>query len=147
MIRVKNSIKVFTVLMAVVVMIALAGIQGKAFAADVKATKLPADGGEPGKDYMTYIKALQKKDGATIRKMTEVPAGTSDKDLKGQMEMMTAMTPTDQKIMSTAMNKDTAVLKVTGKLEGKKQFGTIEMQKKGGVWKITKEDWSEKEKK
>ena len=96
---------------------------------------------------MTYLKALQKKDGATIRKMVEVPPGTPDEALKGQMEMMSSMTPTDQKIISGTISKDTAVLRVTGKLEGKKQYGTVEMQKKGGVWKITKEDWSEKEKK
>ncbi len=60
--------------------------------------------------------------------------------------MMSAMTPADQKIVSGTMNKDTAVLKVTGRLEGKKQYGTIGMQKKGGVWKITNEDLSEKEK-
>jgi len=124
-----------------------AGIQGTAFAAGAKGSKLQAGGGEPGKDYMTYLKALQKKDGATIRKMAEVPAGTSDKELKEQMEMMSAMTPTDQKIVSSTMNKDTAVLKVIGKLEGKKQYGTISMQKKGGVWKITKEEWSDTEKK
>ena len=145
--KVKSLFKVFTVAAAVVVMMAMVGIQGKAFAAEAKGTKLPADGGEPGKDYMTYVKAVHKKDGATIRKMAEVPAGTSDKDLKGQMDMMAGMTPTDQKIMSGTMNKDTAVLKVTGKGEGKKQYGTIEMKKKGGVWKITKEDWSDKEKK
>ncbi len=63
------------------------------------------------------------------------------------MEMMSAMTPTDQKIVSGTMNKDTAVLKVIGKMEGKKQYGTIEMKKKGGLWKITKEGWSDTEKK
>jgi predicted DNA-binding ArsR family transcriptional regulator len=108
---------------------------------------LAADGGGPGKDYMTYLKAVQNKDGAALRKMAEIPAGTSDKELREQMEMMSAMTPTDQKIVSATTNKDTAVLKVTGRMEGKKQYGTIEMGKKGGVWKITKEDWSEKEKK
>lgn len=124
-----------------------AGIQGAASAAAAKSSKLQADGGEPGRDYMTYLKALQKKDGATIRKMAEVPAGTSDKELKEQMEMISAMTPSDQKIVSANMNKDTAGLKVIGKLEGKKQYGTISMQKKGGVWKITKEEWSDTEKK
>jgi len=137
---------VFRIVIATAVgMMLVAGVCGAAFAAGV--TKLPADGGEPGKDYMTYVKAVHKKDGATIRKMAEVPPGTSDKELKEQMEMVAAITPTDQKILSGTMDKDTAVLKVTGKMEGKKQYGTIEMKKKGGVWKITKEDWSEKEKK
>jgi hypothetical protein len=143
----KGVMKIVISVAVSLVFMATAGVMTTAFATEAKGTKLPADGGEPGKGYMTYLKALQKKDGATIRKMAEVPPGTSDTDLKGQMEMMAAMTPTDQKIVSGTMNKDTAVLKVTGKLDGKKQYGTIEMKKKGGVWQITKEDWSEKEKK
>ncbi len=147
MTKMKGVFRIVIAAAVSMVLIAAAEVGTTAFAAGAKGAKLPADGGEPGKDYMTYIKALQKKDGATIRKMAEVPAGTSDKELKDQMDMMSAMTPNDQKIVSGTINKDTAVLKVTGKLENKKQYGTIEMQKKGGVWKITKEDWSEKEKK
>ncbi len=143
----KSVLKVIIAVAVSIVFMTVAGVKTTAFAADAKGTKLPADGGEPGKDYMAYVKAVHKKDGATIRKMAEVPPGTSDKDFKGQMEMAAAMTPTDQKIMSGTINKDTAVLKVTGKLEGKKQYGTISMQKKGGVWKIKKEEWSETEKK
>lgn len=147
MTKMEGVVKIVIAVAVCMAFMATAGVRTTALAAEVKGTKLPVDGGEPGKDYMTYLKALQKKDGATIRKMAEVPAGTSDKDLKGQMEMMAAMTPADQKINSGTINKDTAVLKVTGKLEGKKQYGTIEMKKKGGLWKITKEDWSETEKK
>jgi hypothetical protein len=127
------------VLAAVMFIFAVSGLRGIATAADEKS-------GEASKDYMTYLNALQKRDGATIRKMAEV-GPVSDKELKEQMDMMSAMTPTNQKIMSATTNKDTVVLKIIGKLEGKKQYGTIEMHKKGGVWKITKEDWSENEKK
>jgi hypothetical protein len=145
--KVKNVFRVVIATAASMVFLATAGVKATALAAGAEDTKLAADGGEPGKDYMTYLNALQKKDGATIRKMAEVPPGTSDNDLRGQMEMMSAMTPTDQKIVSATLDQSTAVLRVTGKLEGKKQYGRIEMQKKGGVWKITKEDWSEQEKK
>lgn len=146
MTKMRSVLKIVIAVAVSMVFMATAGVKTTAFAAGAKGTKLPADGGEPGKDYMTYVKAVHKKDGATIRKMAEVPPGTSDKDFKGQMEMAAAITPTDQKIVTGTMNKDTVVLKVTGKLDGKKQYGTIEMQKKGGVWKIRKEDWSEKEK-
>jgi len=47
--------------------------------------------------------------------------------------------------MSGTIDKDTAVLKVTGKQDGKKKDGIIEMQKMGGVWKITGEAWSSQE--
>lgn len=145
--RVKSVFKFAVAAAVIMVSMTVSGIGGMALAADAKDTKLPADGGEPGKDYLTYLKALQKRDGATIRKMAEIPAGTSDKELKEQMEMMSVMTPSDQKIVSGSINRNTATLNVTGILDEKKQFGTIELQKKGGVWKITKEDWSERPKK
>ena len=147
MTRMKKIGAVVTAIAAGIVFAATPGIRATAQASGLMGAKLATDGGEPGKDYMAYLKALQNKDGATLRKMAEIPAGTSDKDLKDQMEMMSAMTPTDQRIMSAKTNKDTAVLKVTGTLEGKSQYGTIEMKKKGGLWKITKEEWGDKWKK
>ncbi len=73
-----KSVFMFFIAFAAGMMIAVAGGKGIALAAGPAGTKLPADGGEPGKDYMKYLTALQKKDGATIRKMAEIPAGTSD---------------------------------------------------------------------
>lgn len=133
----------FAVMMVLAVVLTL---QGAAFAAGAKGSTLAAGGGEPGKDYLTYVKALQKRDGATIRKMAEV-GPVSDKELKEQMDMVAGMMPTDIRIVSGTLSADTAVLNATGMLDGKKQYGTIEMKKKGGVWKSTKEDWSEKPKK
>ncbi len=147
MIKIKSVFTAVIVAAACMVLMAAAGTKGTVFAASAEGSKLPADGGEPGKDYMSYVKAVHNRDGATIRKLAEVPPGTSDEELKGQMGMAAAMTPTDQKIVSGTMNEDRAVLKVTGMLEGKQQYGKVEMQKRGGVWKITKEEWSETEKK
>jgi hypothetical protein len=146
MTKTKSVFTVFVALAASMIILTAWG-RGTAPAAASSAAKLPADGGEPGKDYMTYVKAVHKRDGVTIRKMAEVPPGISDKEFREQMEMAAAITPKDQKILAGTINKDKALLKVTGILDGKKQYGAIEMQKKGGVWKITKEDWSETEKK
>ena len=63
------------------------------------------------------------------------------------MDMMAAMTPSDIRIVSGTLDADTALLNVTGMQDGKKQFGTIGVKKKGGVWKIMKEDWTETPKK
>ncbi len=138
----KGLLKVVPAVAAIIFFLT-AGVGVNPACAAEKGSKLPADGGEPGKDYMTYVKAVHKRDAATIRKMAEVPPGTSDKDMKQQMEMAAALTPTDQKIVSGTVSGNTAQLKVTGMLEKKKQYGSITMQKKGGVWKITKEDWKE----
>ncbi len=134
----------FGILVAVAAVMLAAGVFGTAFAGG-KGAKLPANGGEPGRDYMKYVKAVEKRDGATIRKMAEV-GQVSDKEFKEQMEMAAMLTPSNQRIISGTADEDTAVLKVTGTLEGKKQYGTVQMQKKDGVWKITKEDWSEERK-
>ncbi len=138
-----NVLTFFLAAVAIMVFAAVVDGERTVFAAEAKGVKLPADGGEPGRDYMTYVNAVHKRDGATIKKMAEVPAGTSDKEFKQQMEMAAALTPSDQKILSGTMNGNTATLKVTGILEKKKQYGTIELQKKGGVWKIRKENWTE----
>jgi hypothetical protein len=145
MIKVRGAQKIVMVLIVIIFMMAL-GVQGTAFAGDAKGTKLPADGGEPGKDYMAYVKALHAKDGATIRKMVDV-GQVSDKELKTQMDTMADMTPSDQKIVSGTINGNTAVLSLTGTLDKEKQYGTIELQKNGGLWKITKEAWSDSPKK
>ncbi len=143
----KNIFRVILAIAAAIFIVSSVGGHPTAFAEDAKVTNLPADGGEPGKDYMAYLNALKKRDGATIRKMAEVPSDTSDKELKEQMEMVSAITPSGQKIVSAGMKGSTATLNVTGVSEKKKLYGLIELQKKGDVWKITKEEWSESPKK
>jgi hypothetical protein len=112
---------------------------------DAKTGKaLPADGGEPGKVYSAYRKAIKDKDIAALRK-TAPPSqrkDMSDSDLEKGIEFMAAISPGDTKITRGYVKGDRAVLYVEGVLDGEKQYGTIEMAAEGKTWFIAKESWS-----
>ncbi|MFZ5907856.1 MAG: hypothetical protein ACOYVJ_10720 [Nitrospirota bacterium] len=106
---------------------------------------LPPDGGEPGKAYMKFVRAVHKKDIETIKKLAPSPDEGfqyTDEELKAGIEFMAALTPKDTKISKGFVEKDRAVLYVTGTLEKEKQYGTIEMIRKEGTWRVKKEAWS-----
>jgi hypothetical protein len=107
--------------------------------------KLPADGGEPGKAYMAFDKAIRTKDAAAIRKMN--PSETkdvSDKDMSDMLELMAAMSPANVKIVEGYQSGDTAVLYLTGVEGGQKRYGTVTMKKSGGAWLPGGQKWSDK---
>lgn len=114
---------------------------------DAKTGKvLPADGGEPGKAYNAYRKAIKDKDIAALRE-TAPDAGAkdmSDDDLKRIVEFMAAMSPAELKINKGYVRGDKAVLYVEGVVEGEKQFGTVEMALVNKKWFLEKESWSNK---
>lgn len=105
--------------------------------------KLPAGGGEPGKAYFAFQDAVRRKDLAAIRKLkpADVP-DMPDDDLKKALELMAAMSPTKVTITEAYINGDTAALYLTGFQGGEKQYGTVRMNKSGGVWRATQEKWS-----
>ncbi|MGE5238907.1 MAG: hypothetical protein ACM3ON_08905 [Chloroflexota bacterium] len=106
-------------------------------------TKLPADGGEPGKTYLRYHKALLNKDIATVRKVAPEPdAPMTEEQMRKAIEFMAELTPKDTAITEGYVQGDRAVLYLTGTFDGEKNYGTVEMIRKGGAWKIKKEMWS-----
>ena len=114
---------------------------------DAKSGKtLPPDGGEPGEAYMAYHAALMKKDVAEFRKFApETVKGKklTDKELQEGMEFMGLMTPpkpmVEKGFISTQGER--AVLYITGMVENEKNYGTIEMIKSGGKWRVNRESW------
>jgi len=113
---------------------------------DAKTGKaLPPDGGDPGKAYLNFVRAVHRKDLETIRKLAPLPEEGikyTDEELKGAMEFMAALTPKNPRITKGFVERDRAVLYVTGTLEKEKQYGTVEMIKKEGSWRVKKESWS-----
>jgi hypothetical protein len=104
---------------------------------------LPKGGGQPGKVYRTYLKAVRDKDIAALR--TLIPDKTqnmSDSDLKESLEFVAGMLPKNPKITDGYAKKGRAVLYVEGTLEGEKQYGTVELVRKENMWGIVKESWS-----
>lgn len=107
--------------------------------------KLPPGGGEPGKAFLAFHDAVQKKDLVAIRKSkpADLP-DMSDEDLKKGLEVMAAMSPPKVTVEDGVMTGDTAVLYVTGMLGVQKQYATVQMSRSGGQWRMTKESWSDK---
>jgi hypothetical protein len=106
-------------------------------------TRLPADGGEPGKTYRRYHRALLNKDIDTVRNVAPEPdVPVSEEKIREAVEFMAELTPKDSTITEGYVQGDRAVLYLTGTLDNEKNYGTVEMIKKGGAWKIKKESWS-----
>ncbi len=105
---------------------------------------LPPDGGEPGKAYAAYLKAVRDKDIPTIRKLAPVDEqGVSESELRQMLEFMAAISPSDVKIIKGYIRRERAVLYLEGVLDGEKQYGTVELAMKGRIWKVAKEHWAD----
>jgi hypothetical protein len=105
---------------------------------------LPEDGGEPGKAYKAYLKAIHDKDMAAIRKMApSLEQDISNSKLMEMVEFMAAVSPKNPRITKGYIKEDKAVLYLEATVEGKKQYGTVELIKKGTEWKAVKENWSD----
>ena len=104
---------------------------------------LPKGGGEPGKVYRAYLKAVRDKDIAALRIL--IPDKTqnmSDSEMKESVELVAGMSPKNPRITDGYAKKGRAVLYVEGTMEGEKQYGTVELLKKEKTWGIVKESWS-----
>jgi hypothetical protein len=66
----------------------------------------------------------------------------SDSDLNKMIDFMTTISSDTPKITRGYVKGDRAVLYVEGILEGKKQYGTVELAAKGKRWFIVHESWS-----
>ncbi|TAN37870.1 MAG: hypothetical protein EPN25_14945 [Nitrospirae bacterium] len=107
--------------------------------------KLPTGGGTLGKAYHAHNRKILTMDIAEIRKAA--PPGEldtmSDEELKALLQLAVAMTPKDPKVTEGYENGDKGILYVTGMFEQQMQYGTIDMEKKGGEWVVVKESWSD----
>ncbi|MGE5300829.1 MAG: hypothetical protein ACM3MB_07680 [Acidobacteriota bacterium] len=111
---------------------------------DAKTGKaLPRDGGEPGKAYMAYLKAIRDKDIAALRKTAPASKmqNATDEELQRGIEFLAAMTPADPKITRGYVKGDRAVLYLEGTQEGERQYGTVEFAREEKAWYIVKEHW------
>jgi len=107
-------------------------------------TPLPAGGGEPGKVYMIYLKAVQTKDLKTLKKVSSLEEDDVSGDAVGYtLELLAEMAPKNVKIIRGYVSGNRAALYAEGIYDNEKQYGTIEMLKeKNGPWRLAKENWS-----
>lgn len=105
---------------------------------------LPAGGGEPGKAYEKYRKALFAGDLETLRTLVSAErAADMDKpEFKEMFPLIQEMMPKNIRITGGAIDGDKATLKVDASTKEEKSTGTITMVREGGQWKVQKESWS-----
>jgi hypothetical protein len=109
-------------------------------------TPLPPDGGDPGKAFREYEKAIQSGNPQSLKKFLSPDQAKKLDDpqaaqMLGLMKMMRAQ---QVNILSGFLNGDRAVLNVEGKdpVSNSKTSGTVKMLKVKGQWVVEKESWS-----
>lgn len=105
--------------------------------------KLPAGGGEPGKAYMAFVKAVKSDDIAAVRKLHTGTENESDSGMKEGVKFMKLTMPENLMITDGYATADRAALYVLGTFKEEMQYGRIEMVKKKEVgWQVGNESWS-----
>jgi hypothetical protein len=108
---------------------------------------LPAGGGEPGAAFIAWCEAIHSGDLERIKSLVsaEQAAMFDDPSFTEQfaedLEFMQMMTPTDVEILGGSSDGDTAILEVTGTMEGESLKGEITMTKMGVGWVNTNAAW------
>jgi hypothetical protein len=108
-----------------------------------KGTPLPAGGGDPGKAYDAYRKALLGGNLPALRKsvVAEMARQIDDPEFKNQLKLIQAIQPKNVKVTGGTVDGDTATLLATAKDGDETSTGTITMTREGGAWKLQKESW------
>ncbi len=117
-------------------------IESKPAAKPLPGTPLPAGGGEPGKAYEAYRKAMSKGDLPAIRKVVipEMAKQTESPDFKQMLPMVQAMQPKKIRITGGSVDGNDATLLVDS-LDEKNTRATVAMRRDSGQWKVAKESW------
>lgn len=108
---------------------------------------LPAGGGDPADAYRALHAAIRTKDVVAFRSMAPVEVkvkGLTDKEIQEGLDLMALMTPVEAVFTGGYTNAagDRAALYFSGVISGEKNYGTVEMVKTGGQWRVKKEQWS-----
>ncbi len=104
---------------------------------------LPADGGEPGRAYLAWVKAVHAGDLELLRTMVpaEMAEHFNSEEAKEDLEFMQLMTPTDLTILGGSSDGKTTILYVEGVMDGEKVSGEIELIKEGEHWLARGSSW------
>jgi hypothetical protein len=99
-------------------------------------TALPADGGEPGRDYRASLAAIRSCDVAAIKAYLVEASELSDEEWKEGCELAAAMLPREIVLDLGFVRGDLAALYVHGDEEdGTRRWGTVRMAQQGGRWR------------
>jgi hypothetical protein len=108
----------------------------------VKGKPLPAGGGDVGKAYEAYRKAVAAGDLPAIRLVVaaDLVEATMEPDFPEMLEFIQMMQPKKIRITGGNIDGDNATLEVTS-LDEEHTTATVTMQREGGKWKMVKEAW------
>lgn len=115
---------------------------------EVTGNQLPAGGGEPGKAYLEYDRAIQTGNIGALKKFAPSDEAADQLDTaeaKKMIEMMRGMRARDLKVTKGFISGDRATLIVEGKdsASGDVVTATVSMIKSGNRWKVENENWKE----
>lgn len=110
------------------------------------ATPLPSDGGDPGRAYREYEKAIQSANPETLKKylVPEQAKKLDDPQAANMLGLMKMMRATEVKVVSGFLHGDRATLTLEGKdpVSNGKTTGTVRMRNLNGQWVLERESWS-----
>jgi hypothetical protein len=114
-------------------------------AADEKPTALPADGGQPGKAYLEYCKAMKDGKMDALKKLvtSDRAKQMDDPEFAKMFPMIQSMMAKDIKVTGGTMTSKEANLTAEGKDEmtGAVAKGEIHMVLEDKQWKVEKDSW------
>ena len=109
-------------------------------------TALPSDGGEPGKAYREYEKAIQSGNPEMLKKylVPEQAKKLEDPQAVNMLGLMKMMRAQDVRIVNGLLHGDRATLTLEGKdpVSNGKTRVTARMRKLNGQWVLERESWS-----
>jgi hypothetical protein len=109
-------------------------------------TPLPPDGGEPGKAFREYEKAIESGKLQELKKYLapEQAKKLDDPQAANMLGLMKMMRAKDVKIVKGLLQGDRAILTVEGKdpVSNGKTEGTVKMLKLKDQWVLEKESWT-----
>lgn len=117
------------------------------FACDVLAgavtgKTLPAGGGEAGKAYQAYLKAVAKKDRAAAKKLVAQAKADESYDSADLFDLTRAFTLKEATVLGGLEKADAASLDVEGKAQdGDKMRGRVTLVREAGAWKLATENY------
>lgn len=104
---------------------------------------LPAGGGEPGAAFIAWTEAIHAGDIDRMKALVlpEQAAMLDSPDIAEELEFIKLMTPTDVVVVGGSSDGETALLEVTGKMDGEPVKGEVTLVRQAGTWVSTNASW------
>jgi hypothetical protein len=105
---------------------------------------LPAGGGEPGAAYLAFVDAIHAGDLERLKTLVppERAAMLEGEDAQDNIGFIQMMTPTNVEIVGGSSDGETALLEITGTMDGESVTGEITLVHQDGLWMATGSAWN-----